>query len=108
MKFNIPLDKDFKFKIGCHIFDIKFVHNNIIEQKSKAKKDEYIYGVWRPDENIVYISKELSNSLKLSTIFHEIMHVVETIYDLRLSHQNVNIIGEALAQMFIETLQVKK
>ena len=56
-----------------------------------------------PDQTIV-TDKDVSNEEFFSTLFHEAIEAIHSIYELELSHIQISVLGEALFQAFKPTL----
>lgn len=106
MKLSINLDSDHEIQIGAHKVKIKFVENT----HSRIDDD---YGCYVTHEKTIYINKTVPETLKFSSLLHEIEHAIEDIYGVELDHTILNLIGEALSQALLmykenETKKIKK
>lgn len=100
MDFDINLDQDFDVKIGPHLFRVMFVPRN-----SDSLDDNY--GSYSSRTLTILISKDAPDSLKLSTLFHEIIHVLEDLYDIKISHKDLNLVGDMIAQVLLDNFKIE-
>lgn len=101
MDFNIDLSQDFDIYIGPHLFHVKFVPRN-----DSSLDDNY--GTYHSPTLTIRIAKDVPYSLKLSTLFHELLHVLEDLYDIKISHKDLNLVGDLLAQVLLMNFKVEK
>lgn len=94
MKFQINLDNDHEVQIGAHIIYVKFV------SVDHSRLDGN-HGCYLPKEFTIFINKDDPDTIKLSTYFHELAHVVEHIYTVELDHIVLNLVSESLAQVVL-------
>lgn len=66
-----------KVKIGSQIWEVS-------EQKRKHAMDNH-YGVTNGKDNSIVIDAELSDSMKRTTLFHELMHAIRVTFGGSLS-----------------------
>ncbi len=92
MKFDISLETDFELKIGPHSYSIKFVDRQHPELNDPTSS----YGVCIIETREILIQKGIPYSLKLSTLMHEVMHVFEDLYSLKISHKDLNFTADML------------
>lgn len=97
MIFDLPLDKDFSLKIGAHVWKVRFVE----ELPSEDHYDMWGSCCFQTLTISVVRREDLDYSMVLSTFFHEVLHAYEYTYNVRMSHKDLNIIGELLADMFL-------
>lgn len=87
--------------------------NSLIEQNTSGpncasnqeKEVSADYGCWDSDKMTIFIRNNVSNGMKLSTLFHELIHVIECVYTLELDHKELNLIGEVFSQIFIDNFR---
>ena len=60
------------------------------------------HGEYDPNSQIIKIDDNLSSSLARLVIFHELLHVVEDLCDLRLSESYICILSTAIIQMIVD------
>jgi len=106
MKFNINLDEDFDLRVSSHVIHVKFVDKSheILSHTDEENKEETTsdFGCYIGDEYTIYARKSDPYSIKLSTLLHELIHVIEQIYILDFDHKELNIVSEVFAQIFID------
>lgn len=105
MQCNISLDSDFNLKVGAHKIYIKYVACDDANLGNSGK-DDGNYARWVPKEYTMYVNKDEPESMRLSSLFHELMHVFEDIYEIKISHKDINIVGDAMAQIFFDNFKV--
>ena len=99
MKYKIELNEDFDLKVGAHIVHIKFV-----DSSNDSISDEN-HGAWVPRKYTIFLYKEDPYSMKLSSLFHEVIHVFEYFYDIKIPHKDLNLMGDAFAQVFLDNFK---
>lgn len=102
MKFELSLDEDFELKLGAHTWKIMFV-----DLKNELS-EEHAWGVCCSSKQMIHIDKNAPYSMKLSTIFHELIHAMEDIYEVKLDHRDLNLIGDVLAQIMLDNFVIKE
>ena len=70
-------NKVLKLEGPLHPIKVKFVSQRTIERASQAKKEENIRGCYFPEENMIYVNKDMSEEEQLHVLFHEISHSIE-------------------------------
>lgn len=102
MQINIPLDKDFDIEVGAHKIKVKFVDSAKLkeeaEQSPDPTDDTHVYGIWDPETFTIYINKNGPDSMKISTLFHELIHAMEDFFAIKVSHKDLNLIADIIAQ----------
>jgi hypothetical protein len=100
-KSSIPLEGEFEIKVGAHTFFVKYVDsgNNWLGDDNHGVYVGHIY--------TIFINDSDPDSIKLSTFFHELMHALEELYDLKMSHRDLNVLGEVFSQVLIDNFQLK-
>lgn len=99
---KIDLTKDFSLNVGAHKIHVKFV--SLKNKKlTEDPKEEINYGTYQPQEKTIYISKDQPESIKFSTLIHELIHVAEDIYLVKMNHVQLNILSEMFAQILLST-----
>lgn len=96
---KVDLSKNFNLKVGAHKIYVKFVCS--ANKKLSENPGEINYGAYDPEAKTIYISKNQPESMKFSTLIHELIHVAEDIYQVRISHVQLNIISEMFAQILL-------
>ena len=76
-----------KIKVGGLVFRVKDV---------SGLAD---YGSTDFDRQIILIKKELTDDNKESTLYHEIVEIINNTYDLNLSHQTIQTIEASIFQI---------
>lgn len=101
MIFGLSLDEDFTIKVGAHTWSVSFV-----EMRTELS-ESHTWGICLADKQEILINKNASYSMRLSTFFHELIHAFEYVYEVQIPHRDVNLVGDVLAQVFIDSLEVK-
>ncbi len=107
MKFNINLNNDFNIKISSHTIQVKFVSPEH-EVLKPTEEHELCHGVYIAEEFTIYIRKTDPETMKLSTFFHEMFHVLEHIFTFELDHKELNLVAECLTQTMLDNFKVIK
>ena len=68
------------FEINGDKWEIKIVPNSKMEELEKVEEGDFLQGLTRYRENVVYINEEAPNKKK--TLIHELMHVYTYEYGL--------------------------
>ena len=63
---------------------------------------DYVHGVFDTQTYTIYVNSDDPPSMRLSCLLHELMHVLEALYEIKISHKDLNIVGDAYAQIFID------
>jgi len=96
MKRDLPnLPK--KINVGSHIYTIRLI-------KSPKDENEYVEGIIIHDNEMIYIDRDLPLSGKWSTLFHEVLHAIEFVYDIKFKHKKI----ERLAPYLYQFLRANK
>ncbi len=101
MLYEIPLVEDFNIKVGAHTIYVRFV---------SAEDDllgENASGVWVPRKYTILLDQNAPYSIRLSTLLHELIHVFEEFYTVKVSHKDLNIIGDAYTQVLMDNFRVE-
>lgn len=104
MMFDLSMEKDFRINIGAHKWHVKFVD---LTNTIGSSNDDCLLGVCLFEHQTILISDKSSYSMRLSTFFHELIHAFECIYDIKISHQDLNLVGDALSQVLISSCKAK-
>jgi len=99
MYYLVELEEDFELKVGAHTIYVQFVPSDNLELGSDN------YGKWVPNKFTILIRNCSPYSMKLSTLLHEILHVLETVYVIDISHKDLNVAGDALAQILLDNFR---
>lgn len=102
MEYGIQLEEDFDIKVGAHTIHVKLVdptHDGLGETN---------HGTWIPSKYSIFLNQKDPYSVRLSTFLHELIHVFEAFYEIKISHKDLNLVGDALAQVFIDNFKVEK
>lgn len=102
-KFNIKLGTSHVLKIGAHQIPVKFVSGG-----HESLSEGSCHGSWIPREYTIYVNKDDPESLQLSTLFHEIIHVFEYFYEIKISHKDLNLVGDMFAQVFLDNFALEQ
>lgn len=70
----------------------------IIEVKDYMR-DYGKYGEWCPNSLKIFIDADLPETLKNQTKIHEILHAIMCLYDIRIKHHKIEILGVVLNQL---------
>ncbi len=100
MDYRIQLDEDFDIKVGAHTIHIKMVtpeHDGLGDN----------HGIWLPSKYTIYLLKKDPYSVKLSTFLHELIHVFEAFYEIKISHKDLNLVGDMLTMVLMENFKVE-
>lgn len=89
MNINVNVNTDHKIKIGAHEIKVFFVE----PEHPRLDGDQGAYNNYE-----IYINKKSAESIRFSTLLHEIIHAIEEIYTFSLDHVKLNLISESLAQ----------
>lgn len=87
--------------------------NFVIEQNStghschtKEEKDITAdFGCWDTEKMTIFIRKDVSPEMKLSTLFHEMIHAIECVYTTEFDHKDLNLVGEVFSQIFLDNFK---
>ena len=97
MRFEIDLDSDFALKIGAHEWHVRFVD---VEDFST---DSAPWGLCESHKQRITINRSATPSMRLSTLLHEMLHALEAVYEIDISHKDLNLTADALAQILIDS-----
>lgn len=98
--FEVSLDKDFDLKVGAHTIHVVFVPGD------HTALSDHSNGAWFRAEYTIYISADDPESMRLSSLYHELIHVLEDFYNVKMSHRDLNLVGDIIAQIMIDNFQV--
>jgi len=73
-------------KIGGHIYDIEYHCSEMIR----------LAGMADGEENVIHINERFADSKKESILFHEIVHTIDWMNDLKLTEQQTASISEGM------------
>lgn len=79
-----------KVKIGGHTLNVEL------------SEDIGNMGEWRSGKQVIKIYKDTCHSQREETLLHEIIECVNFTYELKLSHQKIQILGAVLHQIIID------
>lgn len=99
MNYSIPLDDDFDLKVGAHT-----IHVRLVDSSNDGLGDSN-HGTWVPGKYTIFLSKDDPYSIRLSTFLHELIHVFEGFYEIKISHKDLNLVGDALTQVIMDNFQ---
>lgn len=68
--------KTLKLNGPLHPVKLKFVSQRTIN-RAVASKNESVRGCYIPDENLIYVCREISEEEQLIVVAHELMHAAE-------------------------------
>lgn len=97
MKFEINLEKDFQIKLSSHTINVKFIDEAIFED----------HGAYDPKTCTIFLNKNGSYPMVLSSFIHELIHAVEHVYTLELDHIELNLVAESITQVFVDNFKLK-
>jgi Zn-dependent peptidase ImmA (M78 family) len=60
-----------------HPIKVRFVSQKTIERAASTRREENIRGLYTPDDNLIYVNKEISEEEQLHVLFHELSHAIE-------------------------------
>ncbi len=110
MNYVIDLDKDFSLKIGGHEIKVFFVSpaDPRLNLDDVVRKDALSnHGIYNGERYEIYINNNDPYTVKLSTLIHEITHSLEDFYQIKISHRDINLIGEIFSQILIDNFSNK-
>lgn len=61
-------------------------------------------GVFIGHENMIYIDKDSESMEWISTLFHEHVEAINSIFALELDHRQISVLGESLFQAYGKTI----
>ena len=102
MKLNLEFKKTFKFKVNGHQYRVKFIKQN---SDTELEND---YGFCDFAKRLILIREDIPDSLKLSTFIHELMHILEDLYSVKISHKDLNLVSDMIAAVLAENFQIKE
>ena len=102
MDYDICLDEDFDLKVGAHTIHVKVVDNY------DDGLGESNHGTWLPHKYTICLNKDDPYSIRLSTFLHELIHVFESFYEIKISHRDLNLVGDAMTQVLIDNFSKKQ
>ena len=98
--------KNFKLKVGAHKLAVKHVSSEKMEEVYRAYADDVdedseCLGAccFRIDGHEILIDGSLSGSRYVATVWHEVVELVNNLYDLGLNHPQISTLGEVLTQV---------
>jgi len=98
--------KTFRLKVGAHKLKVRHVSSirmdEIYRAFSGGDEDHECLGAccFQADGHEIIIDRSLSGSRYVGTVFHEVVELLNNLYDLQLEHCQVSTLGEALTQVF--------
>lgn len=99
MNYSIPLEEDFDIKVGAHTIHVRLVDG------SDDGLGEANHGTYIPSKYTICINKKDPYSVRLSTFLHELIHVFEGFYEIKISHKDLNLVGDAFTQVLMDNFQ---
>ena len=60
-----------------HRIKVRFVSQRTIERAAGSKREDNLRGLYIPDDNLIYVNKEISEEEQLHILFHEVAHAIE-------------------------------
>lgn len=99
MNYSIPLDDDFDIKVGAHT-----IHVRLVDETDDGLGDGH-HGTWIPSKYTICINSKDPYSIRLSTFLHELIHVFEGFYGIKISHKDLNLVGDVLTQVLMDNFQ---
>jgi len=81
--------------IGGHLISI--------EDEKNFTRDHDAYGEWRPDQMKIIIDADLPDTLRNEAIIHEVLEAITGIYDIRIKHHKLMILGVVLHEILTES-----
>lgn len=79
-----------KIKIGPYEVEVRFVKNKVLDRNHLG---EYV-----PREMVIEIDEEYAPK-HAGTLLHEILEIINDIYDLNLAHHTINVLETSLLQV---------
>jgi len=89
-----------KVKVGPITYQIK----PIVDEEQKKKLHGSISPAWR---QTIWINPDLKGEDAVDTMFHEILHSVDELMRLKLHHDKIYYIAEALAKVLKENKDLR-
>lgn len=99
MQYELKIDEDLDIQVGAHTVHIKLVDGSHFEDNH--------HGLWVQEKYTIFISKNDPYSMRLSTLIHELIHVFEDFYSIKISHKDLNLVGDMLAQVLLTNFKVE-
>lgn len=97
--------KNFRLKVGVHKLRVKHISSARMDEMYKSLSggdDEHeCLGAccFRIDGHEIMIDRSLSGSRYVATVIHEVVELLNNLYDLNLEHSQISTLGEALTQL---------
>ena len=85
-----------KLKIGGHWFEVIKAYDRL---KLHGSDDE---GASTNFYSRIWIDTSMSKSEQEETLIHEIIEMINTMHDMKLNHQTISTLGEAIYQILID------
>lgn len=76
-------------KLGNHEF--KVIYKKTI--RHPGKNGEECYGLCDYDSHVIYLQRGMHPSKKSEVFFHECLHAIDELFDLRLGEKKVNLLA---------------
>ena len=102
MEFSLNLVDDFTMNIGAHTWQVRFVSKMPSECEHEH---EHVYGLCDPGSQTIYVDETSAYSMRLSTFLHELMHAIESIYDVDIDHRDLNLVSDVMTQVFMHNFE---
>ena len=101
MNIEVNLEEDHEIRLGAHNIKVFFV------DPSHEKLDGD-HGAYVPKEYSIFINKKDPESIRFTSLIHEILHATEQIFTFELDHFQLNLIAECIGQTLINPEIIKK
>jgi hypothetical protein len=102
--------KEYFLKVGNYKVSVKFITDgDLIEAWDDNDNDGCEpLGICRHvvDGYQILINQDLKNPLKPTVFYHEVFELINSMYDMELSHQTITTLGVALAQIEADNKKV--
>lgn len=103
MDYTIQLDEDFDLKVGAHTIKVRIVNSD-----NDGLMATDAHGLYIAAKYMILLDAQDPYSIRLSTLIHELIHVFEHFYEISMKHQDVNLVGDILAQILLDNFVVEK
>jgi Zn-dependent peptidase ImmA (M78 family) len=90
-----------KVKIGSKTY-------SVIEKEIVLLDNEAQFGLIDYQNNVIEIKKDQQKDTKLQTLCHELIHAISQEYSCSLSHDDVDRLGNGIAQIITDNKEVFK
>ena len=86
-----------RLKIGGLWFDI-----GVRDCSLNVRDGEYVFGASNLDKQKIWIAEGGGQQQNASTLLHEILEVINMMYELKLEHRDICVLESALFQVFLD------